>query len=67
MVVELELIGEVGGVVLISIDSVNEETDEFEKERGENKLLFSSFVVADVVVVAAAVTGPAVTAALILL
>lgn len=63
MVVELELIGEVGGVVLISIDSVSEETDEFEKERGENKLLFSSFVVADGI----AVTGPAVTAALILL
>lgn len=66
MVEELEIIGDIGGgvvVVLISIESVNEETDEFEKERGENKLLFSSFVVADGI----AVTGPAVTAALILL
>ncbi|GAA5795313.1 hypothetical protein HPULCUR_000669 [Helicostylum pulchrum] len=54
-------------VVLISIESVNEETDEFEKERGENKL-FSSFPdVVAVVCVDVADTGPAVTAALILL
>jgi hypothetical protein len=30
-------IGDCGGVELTRIESVNEETDEFVKERGENK------------------------------
>jgi hypothetical protein len=61
VVLELETIGDMGeggGVAFIIIESVNEEIDEFEKERGENKG-FSSFVVA--------VTEPAVTAAVVLL
>lgn len=61
VVLELEIIGDMGeggGVVFILMESVKEETDEFEKERGENKG-FSSFVVV--------VTEPAVTAAVVLL
>lgn len=61
VVLELETIGDIGeggGVVFKLMESVKEETDEFEKERGE-KREFSSFVVV--------VTEPAVTAAVVLL